>query len=95
MVLEALYKVGIGGVIHAENLFREADDSLSRDQFYRVLKDFAEAELITRTGQRGEIVFVSNLALAHIFGVSVVKRVEYNLNPKLFGVAGQLSLPWG
>ena len=95
MVFQALYKIGIGGIIHIENLFRATDDTLTRLQFDYTIKDFAEAEILTRTGRRGEILFVSNLALAHIFGVSVTKQAEYKLNPKLFGMAGQLSLPMG
>lgn len=92
MVIQAFYKLGTGDIHRVEDIFSTVSSDLSKQQFDFVIKDLAEGEIITQTGKSGEIVFVSNLTLAHLFGVCVTKQAEYDLNPSKYGLLGQLSL---
>jgi hypothetical protein len=94
LVLRAIYRRQIGSILKCEEIYREAaNEGLSRDQFDDALSDLVKADVVTQTGRNGETLFVTNLYLAHIFGVCADKFSQYNLDPKIYGAKGQLSLP--
>src|SRR5262249_26098117 len=93
LVLAAIYRRKIGSILTCEEVFQDACNDLTREQFDDALRELVAAEIVTQTGKHGETLFVSNLYLAHIFGVCANKYREYNLDPKVYGPLGQLSLP--
>jgi hypothetical protein len=93
IVLGAIYRRKISTILNCEDIYRDCCDELSRDQFEDALHDLVNAKIVTQTGRNRETLFVSNLYLAHIFGVCANKYLDYGLDPKLYGPLGQLSLP--
>jgi AAA domain len=93
LLLGAIYRRKIGTILNSEDIFRDCQNQLSRDQFEDAIHDLVEAKIITQTGKNRETLFISNLYLAHIFGVCANKHSQYGLDPRLYGSLGQLSLP--
>jgi len=96
MVMEGIYCWPIGAIIKVDELYRAVFEksALARPQFDYALESLAEKKIITLTGKSRETVFVTNLPLAHTFGVCVEKRDKYRLAERSFGKMGQLSLPF-
>lgn len=96
MVMEGIYSWPIGAILQTDELFRlvSAESNLGQPQFEHALQILAEKKIITVTGKNRETIFVSNLPLAHTFGVCVAKREKYKLAERAFGKIGQFSLPF-
>jgi hypothetical protein len=94
ILLRAIYDRSVGSILHCEDLYRDvAAFGLKRDQFERALHELVKEKFVTQTGRSGETLFISRLYMAHIFGVCAKKYEQYGLDPKIYGLAGQLSLP--
>lgn len=96
MVMEAIYSWPIGAIIKVDDLYRMVFEKskLARPQFNYALDNLASKKIITLTGKNRGTIFVTNLPLAHTFGVCVEKRDQYRLAERSYGKMGQLSLPF-
>lgn len=96
IVMEAIYSWPIGAIIKVDELHRIIPDKsrLTRDQVEHALASLAKKEIIALTGKSRGTIFVTNLPLAHTFGVCVQKRDKYQLAERTYGKIGQLSLPF-
>ena len=94
ILLRAIYDRSVGSILHREDLYRDVVSlGLNRDQFEQALLELVKEKFITQTGRSGETLFISRLYMAHIFGVCAKKYEQYGLDPKIYGLSGQLSLP--
>jgi len=96
IVMEGIYNWPIGSIIKVDELHRIVIEKskLSRAQFDYALEHLARRKIITLTGKNRETIFVTNLPLAHAFGVCVEKRDKYRFPERTYGKIGQLSFPF-
>lgn len=98
-VIETLYQLGIGKIhsvadIEAHMLhhyeYREQDLSAHLDRSVAALVDI---EFLVRTGESGDVVYVTDPALAHNLGVAISHGAEYGIPKEYSSAFGQLMLP--
>jgi hypothetical protein len=95
ILLRAIYERSVGSILHCEDLYRDvAAFGLNRVQFEQALLELVKEKFVTQTGRCGETLFISKLYMAHIFGVCAKKYEQYGLDPKIYGLSGQLNLPF-
>jgi hypothetical protein len=92
--MEAIYCWPLGAILKIPEIRRCVAQDLSEPQFIYAINHLEASKIITVTGKNRETIFVSDPALAHIFGICVAKRDQYNLRENMFGKMGQLSLPF-
>lgn len=97
--IEALYRLGIGNI----NTISDIEEYLLKEYKYdkhdlsahieRCVGALSDLEFIVRTGESGEILYVTDPALSHNLGVIVSYGNEYGIPAEFSTAYGQLLLP--
>lgn len=92
-VVRWLYRTGLGGIYHTMSITRGLRETLPRELVLSGIEVLTKTGFLTRTGLSGSVVFVADIAVAHLVGVALSNPTQFDGVEELLQRSKQLSLP--
>jgi hypothetical protein len=92
-VVRWLYRTGLGGIYHTLSITRGLREALPRELVLSAIELLTSTGFLTRTGLSGSVVFVADIAVAHLVGVALSNPGQFDGVDELLQRSKQLSLP--